>query len=1068
MTGSMIIPKDEAVRESIRNNLETSLVIEAGAGTGKTTLLIDRLMSLLHKFDISEIVAITFTEKAAAELSERLRTRLELSVNDVGESHPLLKALNNFDRARISTIHSFAASIIRERPIEVEIDPEFSLVEPDVEKDLLKTILTDDLNKSNIDRDSAIMRFLQLGGTFEHIQTMLGNLYEHRDLIDFIPVDSESFDEIAISGHLSNWLLEQNKQVELHCSNSDDRLLLKLNEIIQGYPKDENGIWSWLGNWKPFKTSRLGTKKNWDSAEALNNCREELTQFADDVGNLVYQARTETLEQLVKWLDNLIKRAETVKRDNGQLGYQDLLLLTRKLLDRPDILQHFQDKFKRILIDEFQDTDPLQVEIAMMLAQKSSDKNQKSPDNGMLEPGKLCIVGDPKQSIYRFRRADPRVYQSATDDILKTGNKLFITQNFRSAAGIVNFVNRFFTSMWMQISNDESNYVPIDPLENRIDLFPIPSVSILTPPSQQYDDTAKTDYVRLVEAQAIAMTISTAVDRWLVAERQPDNTLSSRPARYGDIAILFPSTTDLDLFSDVLTESGIPFQVEGGKKFYRAQIITDLFNCIAAVDNPADRLVVMGALRSPFLGISDEVLVHWIDNSNGLLDYRQDNFSKSPALSDALKILKDLHNQRNDLSPDRLIDKLLYDTDSLPAIASQPYGDSDVMLLRKIIDLAKIYAPNGGGSLRSFRRWLANRMSYNDEKRRGSPDNSNRVKLMTVHAAKGLEFPILFLANMNSEFKNNPDIIYDRLHKRFEFGIGSRSKDVRFESSGFSELLAEEQEIQSAERLRLLYVAMTRACDHLILPMFYGKRLAGYTKWINEFIQAEEESTDLYRILEAEPYAPPVEVQVEVAKLTIDSDRIWDEKEKWTNDRSERLVTVKKQLPKILRPSSHLLQVEPGRFERTGEDLSLAGSIGRAVHRYMSLCLMEATVDNSLIDHFANEESISVDDISLLIMNCLKSNVWSYASKARRIWREVPISLKSSDGLVRGSVDLIWEDDDGELYIADWKTGAHDPQKHQTQIKQYASVINSSTGCNVRFGYLHFAKRNLTVEVSLE
>ncbi|MDP8228324.1 MAG: UvrD-helicase domain-containing protein, partial [Candidatus Electryoneaceae bacterium] len=548
----MIKPIDEREREKVRRTLlDASMVVEAGAGTGKTSLLIDRLISLLEKFDITKIAAITFTDKAAGELLERLRRELERrTIQDGKKPNPmLLNALHNIDRAYISTIHSFALSLLRERPVEAELDPDFQHIEPNSERELLEDFLTSELNRTDLNRNEFLTRFRLLGGTFNQLSDLLSKLYEQRDLLDSFPMATPLIEPSVFVPQLRRQLDEMLHIAHAHCRNADDNLIKKLIGLMQGFPDPSNEAdgWRWLNLFKTFKPGTLGAKKNWDNPETLDQQRISLAEFVDTVEELSQQTRTHILEELVGWLGRIIGRTEQIKRDKGQIGFQDQLLIVRKLLNQPDSQAYFQSKFDRLLIDEFQDTDPLQVEIAMLLAGKTVGSTDQEDH---LEPGKLCVIGDPKQSIYRFRRADPRIYHKASGAIQRIGNKVLITQNFRSAPGIVHFVNAFFGQIWDTYTSDGSQYVAIDPPPGRIDLPstptphsregdlpstpqsippllsrggvrggnhpPIPAVKIINPSSQfmSQHDEMKAEQIRQVEANAIAKTIKSAIGIW--------------------------------------------------------------------------------------------------------------------------------------------------------------------------------------------------------------------------------------------------------------------------------------------------------------------------------------------------------------------------------------------------------------------------------------------------------------------------------------------------------------------------------------------------------------------------
>ncbi|MDP8228449.1 MAG: 3'-5' exonuclease, partial [Candidatus Electryoneaceae bacterium] len=505
---------------------------------------------------------------------------------------------------------------------------------------------------------------------------------------------------------------------------------------------------------------------------------------------------------------------------------------------------------------------------------------------------------------------------------------------------------------------------------------------------------------------------------------------------------------------------------------------------LTAIDNPADRLAVIGALRSLFFGISDEDLVRWVchseldpesrDSKSNRLDSSFHGDEISPSLADALTILRELHSKRMTTSADRIILQLLDMTDVSAAIRSQSASNhpTEIVSIRSIVGLARRYVEAGDPSLRGFRRWLENRMRGSDEKQGSPAQKVQQVIVNTIHGAKGLEFPIVFLANMNGESKKSKNVIPDQLGGRLAVRCGRQGS--YFQSVDFDDVLKDEQQIQKAESLRLLYVAMTRARDHLVIPIFYGKKPKGYVKLLSQFVNSDA-GRDLVGNLDDDENVPnyPANKQ-EGGKgvvINFNPDEIWERRDSWMQDRSQRLESALKRLPQMVRPSYHSTEVVTQDFLRP--KAGSTGRIGRAVHQYMALCRLETALDSSLAAHIAREYDLSVENIVPLIKSCLRSDVWHRALDAVRFWREVPVIQSVTGGMIRGIVDLIWEDIDGNLHIADWKTGSFDPQRHTSQVRNYAEVVGrticsgSSEGRKVISGILYFAKSERMVDVSL-
>lgn len=1068
-----LVPKDNAEREKVRHDLASSMVVEAGAGTGKTSLLIDRLLSLVDegKLDITSLAAITFTDKAAAEMRDRMRRALERRVLDKASPFnlKLVEALNDIDRAHISTIHAFATSIIREYPFEAGIDPNFQHIEADEERDILEQALRSFLSRADDERDKLISHFLILGGRFNQIRELLTILHAERELLPHLKPSTTSEKPAAWFGRLESQVRYLAENAREHCHSIDDPGRRQIEELAALMPdmKDfsDEKAWRWLLEVAGMKTT-AGQQDNWDDADSSRSQKELIKELKEDALDVISSSKTETLERLIAWLRQVVSRTEEIKIEKGCLSFQDQLIFARKLLDHPNVLNHLRDRFKRLLIDEFQDTDPLQVEIALMLA--SVGDASGSVYNLPLELGKISIIGDPKQSIYRFRRADTRVYNRATRHVTEFGSKQQIAQNFRSAPGIIEFVNIFFGTVWKDESVDPVTYAPLISETNRPDPEPSPPVLIVKSAENETDSPANIRDARRVEARIIADSIQLAVigEKWQVMRRNDMGGFKTIQVNYGDMAVLFPKMTDIDIYTDALSDAGIPFNIEGGKGFYGAQIVRDLYYCLAAIDNPAARLEVIGALRSRFFGVSDKTLIAWMRDSKGRLDYRENIPNLPNDLISALETLKALYRQRTELPPDRIIEQLLENTDIAPALLSDRYMAKDLKIIENVIDMARNYEESHRTGLRGFRRWFAGRLTA-DEKQETAPAASrvDYVRLMTVHSAKGLEFPVVILPNVNwTKFKKNK-VIADRYEKKLELEIGSASNGFR--TAGYDNALVEDMKAAQAESLRLLYVAMTRAQDHLILPCVLTEKPEDYTAWLSNLAagsgEFENREFSEFRLVTSDNLTQTAAAKPKESMPEINADEVWKAKEDWLRDRAVRLNRALISLPSVTLPSSHI-QGAIDETPTTAVDAD-AASIGAALHSYMALTEPVTTYDKSLAEFVASQEGIDMRELRPLVQRCLDSVPWMEAIKSPRIWREVPVIVKVENGILKGAVDLVWEDNGGNIHICDWKGGAFQSEKHEQQLRDYAKGIEVAVGRTVSSAILFFAATGKSVKI---
>jgi len=1071
---------DENERERVRRQLTSSLVVEAGAGTGKTSLLIDRLMHLLapgddlsattSQFDIGQLVAITFTEKAAAELRDRLRRELESAATKPGTAHwrQYLKALLDFDRAPLSTIHAFAASLIRERPVEAGVDPDFQHLEPDEERDILDDALEEALTAPDRGRDRMLAEFRLHGGGFTDLRKLLEQLYQHRDLIAGIsrPGNSDFPRRIAEMQAIVRGLAENARR---QCSEPADKARMAMEKLASTIPSrpDEYGveIWRWLRTAKSLD-ARHGNKKNWQR-EHLTGHKEAVSGLKDQAATLLGNLNSELLNRVLEWLKVSVSVVERLKEERGLLNYDDLLLKAAALLTDPDNRSHFHDRYPRILIDEFQDTDPLQVQIALRLCGGLS-RSFGSDEELRLEPGGICIVGDPKQSIYRFRRADPRIYRRAAEKILQTGESVTISHNFRSARGIVEFVNDLFTTVWDSFPNDGIPYQPIQADPSRQVILPEPSVKLLTADGNGAA-LKKVDDIRRAEALALAAIIHTAVEveRWQVLDRRIDGEVLVRPAEYGDVAILMPSMTDVETYTEIFERSRIPCRIDGKRFLYQRQIVTDIVNCMTAIDNPADYFSVIGALRSPLFGIPDYELLTWRSVIGGDLDYRQVSEYAPASVVEACTLLNRLHEHRYNWTPDRILDELMRVTGSWQALTAMS-DETDLLLVSRIREQAHIAAAEEGLSWRDFRRRLEARLeAVEREEAAPTPPNAQQVRIMTIHAAKGLEFPIVMLANLHRGRPPSQSVIADRMDEALELRLRDGCQTAGYERAAEFEAGA-----QAAERVRLLYVALTRARDHLIVPAFRLENPGDIAAVVQRYLEVKHTA--------GQQSAPSIGADcayINVTRATTDiaepeasyPDEEWltglrNEIKTWDMERTSRLEAVRRRLPRVMLPSAH----EPNLLDAaslTGIGEALA--LGRALHRYLAECLPGEVFDAQLADYLSRDEGTDPQRVAQLVKSCLTSALWQNAAAAPRMWRETPIAVTQEDGILRGAIDLVWEDTGGRLHITDWKSGRQQAERHAQQLRDYAAALSRATGRTVTGAALFYADDGVTVDIPL-
>ncbi len=624
---------DEANRRAIRELLDETLFVEAGAGTGKTRALVDRYVALVEAGrSVDQLVAITFTEKAAAELRDRVRAELENRLRQ-GEGAPLLlqNALDGLDRARISTIHAFCLDVLHAFAPELGIDPSFAIqdeVAAERRFEAQWSAFLEDLADRPAER-RAVNRALELGLTTYDLEKLAHELWLnpavaqrlHEAPLRAQPARRANLE--ALAQRLLDLPMDKVpegdlllKQIKPLCS-----VLLQLMQASD----DERDVL--IATVVPaLRIRRVGQATNWGGTALVENARNVATAVCEALQASLASLRNEALTRLLPSLVRFVMQEIEARGRSGELVFDDLILHVRDVLrDSSDARRRLRARYAALLIDEFQDTDPLQTEIALAFA--------TDPDTGALEPGRLFLVGDPKQSIYRFRRADMAIYASTLSQIEDAGGRTpRLALNHRSRSVVLDFVNAVFERLIGDGGEPEVQpaYQPVHS-ERRTPLKG-PGVGCL---GEAVGQPAR--QVRLLEARQLAAYCREALSQdWQVEDRVE----GQRRATYRDIAILVPTRALLQPLERALASAGVPFRVEGGSLVYATQEVRDLINCLTAIDDPTDEVAVVGALRSPAYACSDVELAEYRLDGGSFSYLWPDLDRKSGRVADSLRDLR--------------------------------------------------------------------------------------------------------------------------------------------------------------------------------------------------------------------------------------------------------------------------------------------------------------------------------------------------------------------------------------------------------------------------------------------
>lgn len=828
------------------------VIVSAGAGSGKTRVLVERFLRLLEENEgwrVSDIVAVTFTEKAAREMVSRIRkeirSRIESTASAEGRGRWRAHR-NELDSARAGTIHSLCASILRAHPAEAGLDPAFEVIEETEASALLDQAIEEALNEAV--RESALVEifgYLSLhevraalrslvaqGARARGAMAKLRGL-DARAIRDFwaetlerakaedaralVERDSWTRDAAVVRGVRAEDPSDKREQ----CRAQVSALLAEID------PRDSAGLIRTLLDISACVDLRVGSKKKWRSEEEFLSVKEALAGLREAVRgekllalemNEADRIAAEVMVYLARLYDRASERFSALKRKRAGLDFNDLEEITHRLLDENrDVRDRYSERglLRALMVDEFQDTSPIQKSILWMIAPRSDE---------------LFIIGDAKQSIYRFRGADATIFHGAREEVVAGGGReVGLSACFRTHARLVGFVNHIFPRVFTRESHYDAAYEAMSASRAAAHEGSSVELHVIT---QGKDDGPRLDYSGLREAEAafIARRIKEIIGRkdLLVC----DDT-GARGATFGDFALLFQVSTSFEIYEQALAEAGVPYVTIAGRGFYDRQEITDIGNLLAFLVSPNDSLALAGALRSPLFALSDETLLRLRLSEGTLWRSLCDPQITHPegerdAIDFARRVLGELRSLAGRASPAEIIMSAVRKTGYLAALMMLPFGERRVANVEKFIDQAHVLSHM---TLSEMVRRIADLKLRQAREGEASVEESGAVRLMTVHKSKGLEFPVVWIAD--ACYGGGRDKSLLAVHPAFGVTIDARADkdeagDEAMRPASFESIRRVEERMDRAEKKRLLYVAATRARDHLIISGAVGRgRVAG-------------------------------------------------------------------------------------------------------------------------------------------------------------------------------------------------------------------------------------------------
>jgi len=1071
------IAKDEEARRRIEEELDTSFLVEAGAGSGKTTSLVARMIALVEsgKAEVRGMAAITFTNKAAAELRGRLRMKLEQRLRDAGDEltrERLSAALRQAPEGFVGTIHAFCGRLLRERPMEAGLDPEFTEMDEVESRERLQASWDEYLLELRENDGAAFDSLASLGVHVEDLRAayLCAAMYEDVDVVT-TAAPRPDFDALRLT-----LLPLIDEAVRALPSNRPDGGWDGLQQAVRAATafrgsRDVEDDLTLLSLASTFDRALTVTQKRWPDPKAAKALKERFAEWRTDVLTPFLRRWREFLHpEIVRFVLPAVAYARERRWRDGALSFQDLLMKATALLrERRDVRRYFAARYVRLFVDEFQDTDPVQAEMMLLLTGADPDVDEWRRQRP--KPGALFIVGDPKQSIYRFRRADISTYNLVKRMMAEAGDVLQLTRNFRSVPSVGAFVNYAFEAKFMPPgrSNDaQADFVRmLTTRDNPTGKGMKHGVYTLTTAKVEYDRKAD---IAAADADRVARWIAWACDGHVrVADREDGRTIE-RPARPDDFMILLKYREFIGLYAERLEAYGIPADTSGSQALYDE--LRALRQLAATLDDPSDRLPLLATLRGPLFGASDEALYAYAREYGRISLYGEWEAAEgaSPAAHPVREALATLREFLAIVRKEPALGAFLTLTERLgllPQAAASPAGSIRAGTLAKLYETIAC-DPEAASDWGALTRLLGEIENANGLEGASLFAGTGRAaRIMNLHKAKGLEAPIVFLACPCGDADRDATEHIDRMREPAAgyFAIARRKEfqtEIVAQPVGWTEIVEKERLYMHAERDRLLYVAATRAKQLTIVSRYPAKP-----------------AIDPWSAL-----APALEGQPELD----DAPRGERPRERWDGpfDPSAALRGWREAHARAAAPSYAEASVTS--LAKRGADAppprpsgGRGAAFGTVVHRALEAAgqglprvgldafVRAAAAEESLDAAYAPEATAMVDAV-------LAGELWRRAERASRRFHEFTFTIADRetgvDRVVNGVIDLVFEEPDGWV-IADFKTdsmAAEDEAAfaahYAPQVEAYADYWRRLTGAPVKETGLLFLHTNRYVRTN--
>jgi len=1038
--------KDSVAREAIHTRLEENFLVEAGAGSGKTTCLVDRMTVLLAAGVCrpERLAAVTFTRKAAGELKEKFQVRLEDMFRQEEDSlvkERLGEALEKIEQVFVGTIHSFCTRLLRERPVEAGITPDFAEMEGLEEKLLEEMAWEEYLLEVRFERREFLEQLGGLDLSPDDIKDAFQQLNRYPDV--------EMFSAEASYPELSG----VRKKLEDFCVQASK--LLPSRQPSKGWDDLQKTARMTLRWQRMFDLQqdryllRLLEKMDKNARPIYNRwpskdeAQELEAAFEDFRESKIKPAIKTWLEYrhayLLKFLLPATEGYRELRRRENKLNFQDLLMITAELLkNNPEVRSYFQENYTHLLVDEFQDTDPIQAEIMFYLTGKDlweRDWTKLSPRSGS-----LFVVGDPKQSIYRFRRADIDIYNRVKDMIRDSGGEvLYLTSNFRSLSQLIGWTNRVFEELFSSLSSPyQAGFVPMDQVREKdqgagcgVFKLDLKDVKGNSPEKIAWQDACH-----------VAHWIHCSLKGEIALSRtggEKEKGLGARPLP-GDFLILVYYKKHMTFYARALEALGIPFTLSGGGDISDSQELQELICLLQSLADPDNPVPLVATLRGLFFGISDDHLYRFKKGGGSFSFFSTLSQDLEEEVQETFELawetLRRFWKWSRELPPSSAVERIVSELGFLPLALAGELGKGRAGYLLQALELLRQQESQGEWGFPQAVDFLQRLLEEGlEEELDIEGGGTSAVRIMNLHKAKGLEAPVVILANPGRDPSHDPDLHVIREaekargHMVIQKGLNYGSKTLALPPQ-WDHYQEEERRYQEAEAVRLLYVAATRAKDLLVISTYPKK--PGKSPWnpLEKFLKDAESL----------PFPVPAALQKEE-----------EEKEPITLSMLEEARNeMEAAVEEMVSPTYAHLRATEARGEKKAPISSARGrgaGWGNIIHAALETLVKNLPVGSEEEKAFSEEKlqdlaekegqaSGQVAEVLQALKEIISSPFWQRVCAASERLAEIPFGVWEKDTYTTGAVDLAFREAEGWVLV-DYKTDALEDEKHLQDLVEY-------------------------------